>query len=434
LTDNHPDKILCCGRRWGKSYISSLDALITAALGGHVWIVAPTYGLSEIVFEEACQMAQTTNYADILLGVPRMAKGQQRLMTKTGGRVSAMTTENESNLIGRGLDLIIFDEAAKDDRGKKIINEKLNPTLADRNGAMVKISTPMGNNWFKADWLAGQVANDVSKSWRYPSWYNPHVSREYLRRMKAETPSRDWQQEYCAQFLDDGGGVFRGVQKCTYKDFYCVNDSGRIVIEKNGLDISANVGRYVMGVDIAVTVDWTVIVVIDAMTREVVYLERFNKISWPYQKARILGVAERFGCPMIMDSTGMQLASKQDVEASSTHDVIGFSFSHASKAQLVTGLAFGFEQGTISIPDHPVVIGELQAFAYTTTPSGLISTGAPHGQHDDIPMAMALAWKLALSSSGGGVNDTDVVLDPTRAKNVEEAAPSYEDSSTVAWC
>jgi hypothetical protein len=24
LTDNHPDKILCCGRRWGKSYISSL--------------------------------------------------------------------------------------------------------------------------------------------------------------------------------------------------------------------------------------------------------------------------------------------------------------------------------------------------------------------------------------------------------------------------
>jgi hypothetical protein len=49
-------------------------------------------------------------------------------------------------------------------------------------------------------------------------------------------------------------------------------------------------------------------------------------------------------------------------------------------------------------------------------------------------MAMALAWKLALSSSGGGVNDTDVVLDPTRAKNVEEAAPSYEDSSTVAWC
>ena len=72
--------------------------------------------------------------------------------------------------------------------------------------------------------------------------------------------------------------------------------------------------------------------------------------------------------------------------------VAGFLTTGPSKAAIIQGLALAFERGTIVIPDDPVLIGELQAFEGTRTPSGHMRYAAPSGLHDDTVMALAIGW------------------------------------------
>ena len=72
--------------------------------------------------------------------------------------------------------------------------------------------------------------------------------------------------------------------------------------------------------------------------------------------------------------------------------VIGFQTTNASKSAIIESLALAFERGTISIPNDPVLIGELQAFEASPLASGLMRYSAPAGQHDDCVMSLAFAW------------------------------------------
>jgi len=73
--------------------------------------------------------------------------------------------------------------------------------------------------------------------------------------------------------------------------------------------------------------------------------------------------------------------------------VAGFLTTGPSKAGIIQGLALAFERETIRIPNDPVLIGELQAFEGSRSPSGNMRYGAPAGLHDDTVMALAIAWQ-----------------------------------------
>ncbi len=44
------------------------------------------------------------------------------------------------------------------------------------------------------------------------------------------------------------------------------------------------------------------------------------------------------------------------------------------------------------MPDDPQVIDELELYEYKVSKSGNVSYSAPEGFHDDIVMALCLAW------------------------------------------
>jgi hypothetical protein len=73
--------------------------------------------------------------------------------------------------------------------------------------------------------------------------------------------------------------------------------------------------------------------------------------------------------------------------------VTSFITTNASKAAAMEALALAFERGTITIPNHPALVGELQAFEARSLPSGLTRYAAPEGLHDDCVMSLALAWQ-----------------------------------------
>ena len=73
---------------------------------------------------------------------------------------------------------------------------------------------------------------------------------------------------------------------------------------------------------------------------------------------------------------------------------------------MVESLALAFEREQIEILNDPLLIAELQAFAAERLPGGSTRYAAPEGMHDDMVMALALAWrgdkrKLATARAGG---------------------------------
>jgi len=72
--------------------------------------------------------------------------------------------------------------------------------------------------------------------------------------------------------------------------------------------------------------------------------------------------------------------------------VAPFVTTNATKAAVVEALALAFERLEISLFPDPVLIGELQGYEISRTPSGMVRYSAPEGMHDDAVIALALAW------------------------------------------
>jgi hypothetical protein len=70
--------------------------------------------------------------------------------------------------------------------------------------------------------------------------------------------------------------------------------------------------------------------------------------------------------------------------------------SNATKQTWVDALALAFEEGQIAIPDDPILRDELMSFEATRLPSSLTRYAAPEGKHDDMVMALLLAWQAKL--------------------------------------
>ena len=195
-----------------------------------------------------------------------------------------------------------------------------------------------------------------------------------------------FEQEYLARFLEDGGGVFRGVMAAA-------------TAEEQAQAVDGH--EYVFGVDWAQSQDFTVIAVIDVTTQELVALDRFNQIDYQLQVNRLETLFQMFNPGDIVaerNSIGQPLVER-------LHDmglpVSPFLTTNASKNELIRNLVLGIERQTLKILPDPVLVNELQAFEQTRLASGLMRFEAPEGMHDDTVIALALAWYGAVGVYGG---------------------------------
>lgn len=162
LRDPARFKALACGRRWGKTLLTSLIALsVLFQMNRRVWIVAPDYSLCEKVFRELYSIL-VIQLKIIRPGKPgggraRNQKGDYYLETPWGSVLEAKSMENPDSLAGEANDLIIVDEAALNPSLEDIWTMMLQPTLMDKEGSAIFISTPRGKNSFYKLFLFGQT-------------------------------------------------------------------------------------------------------------------------------------------------------------------------------------------------------------------------------------------------------------------------------------
>ncbi len=361
-------KVLAAGRRryrWGKTRLGVNECFDVAARGGRAWWVAPSYKMSEVGWRPVRRMAAQVG-AEVRLS-------DRRVLLPAGGEIAVRSADNPDSLRGESLNLVIMDEAAF--VKEEAWTEALRPALSDRKGRAIFISTPKGRNWFWRIWQRGQDGGEW-QSWQLPTETNPYIDPAEVEAARQSLPERIFQQEYLAQFIEDGAGVFRKITEAA---------------TSTALD-GMRGSQYVFGVDWGKHQDFTVISVIDIKTRQQVAIDRFNQIDYHVQTNRLLAMAERFKPVTIIaeaNSIGDPIIEQLRRDGL---PVRPFTTTNATKSQIIEDLALAFERGDIAIIPDPAQVAELQAYEMERLPSGLIRYNAPSGMHDDTVMALALSW------------------------------------------
>lgn len=356
-----------CGRRFGKTRLASLLAVVTALEGGRVWWVAPTYVIGEVGRRETWQLAAQFK------GIGASKAG--KTIKLGAGEIVFKTADDPQKLRGEGLNLVIVDEAA-------FIHpdawyQALRPTLSDRLGRALFISTPCGNNWYAQLWNEAIANPSEWDAFHYRTSDNPYMPATELEHIKRQ-PQLVQQQEYEAQFIAGGGVVFRDVLSC-------VDDAPM-------LDEGVDGKQYIIGVDLAKMQDFTVFTVCDIEARRVVRTERYQRIPYATQATYLQTLHRNFNdAPVIVEKNSigdpfLELCRARGFSPQA------FVTTNATKQAAIDTLVVAFEQNTITIPKDQVLIDELSAYSMEMLPSGAVRYGAPSAMHDDAVMSLAIAW------------------------------------------
>ena len=289
-------------------------------------------------------------------------------------KIELKGTDKADSLVGVGLEGCVLDEAAL--IKPTIWPHIIRPMLLDTKGWALFISTPRGKNWFYDLYI--KDAPDW-ECWHYPTSINRYIDPEEIKQMQQDMPKRLYEQEVLAKFLDDEVAVFRRIHRCAVGSLQ-----------------SPVPGRlYIMGVDLAKTVDYTVITVIDSVTREIVAWKRFQELNWTTQKMEIEELAHRYNHALCyIDATGVGDPVVEDLLHSGV-TVEGIKFTNELKQQMIESLILSIEKRLIVFPPIEELLEELRIYEYELTKHGKIRYTAPEGKHDDCVISLALAnWGL----------------------------------------
>lgn len=363
-------KFVAMGRRWGKSFMASVYALTCADMGAMVAWIAPTYRNSRPLWRAAERAVAPIAHR---LTVRR---AEREIVFPSGGALYVYSADNPDSIRGMAFDVVIVDEASR--ISEEAWTDAIQPTLADRGGRAVLISTPHGRNWFYREWLRGRNANDERiASFQAPTSDNPNQNiKAAFAAARDAVSDRTFRQEWLAEFVDDGGGVFRNVTEA---------------VRVKSSDPNENT-TYVAGLDWALSSDYTVLTVMDQSTNEVVHIERMTMVDYAMQRARIAAACRRWNVYSVIAESNAMGKPNNDMLRADGIRVRDFHTSNATKAEAIEQLAAAFDHRTIALPNYRPLIDELQAYESQRLESGAMRYGAPSGVHDDCVMSLALAW------------------------------------------
>lgn len=366
-------------------------AIDTALQGGSVLWGAPTYGACLVGLEEMQHAA--AHVATFHMGLMRVA-------FRGGGKVQFVSLEKPDNARGKTGDGVVIDEAAF--CPERAYYEVLRPMVSDTGGWVLAMGTPWGRNWFWREHMSAQddpdaiafqaptlgiAIEDGQLTRKRHPLENPNFPFAEAQAMWRQMPERTFRQEFLAEFLESGGGVFRRVMEAaTLQPQAALKDH-----------------TYVIGCDWGRSVDYSVFCVMDATTRQLVYMDRSNRVDYAVQRGRLMALTQRYKPTAILAE---QNSIGQPIIESLQRDglpIRAFTTTNATKAQIIEALVLAFEQGTIQILADPILVGELEAYESQTTKAGTTTYSAPEGMHDDTVMGLALAWAACGRPTGASL-------------------------------
>lgn len=361
--------VLNCGRRWGKSALA-VNLLSETALDGYpAGYFTPTYKLLHGTYSEC---------VNALEPVIKRKNEHQFIDLITGGRIEFWSLENQLAGRSRKYKRDVIDEAAFVKNLWKVWTESIRPTLADYRGDAWFLSTPRGKNDFYRMFMRGKSEPNWM-NWQMSTYTNPYISSDEIDDARADLPELAFLQEYMAEFNENVANPFGSdhIKNCTKA-------------------LSTEPTAF-YGIDLAKSVDWTVIIGMDR-NGQVTEFHRFQK-DWLQTKQYIISTCRK-DIPIFIDSTGVGDAIVEDLQRH-FNAMYGFKYTSQTKQQLMESLAAAIQKGEIAFPEGNIT-DELNLFEYIFTSTG-VRYSAPSGFHDDCVNALALANKCRIEHKGYGV-------------------------------
>lgn len=202
--DNHRFRVLCCGRRWGKTTLA-VEEIKGVALykKARIAYIAPT-------FQQARDIAWQMLIKELKPIIKRVNESRLELeVLNKDGDISLIVLrgwEAIETLRGQFFDFIVIDEVASMRNFNVYWHEVVRPTLTDRKGQVMFISTPKGFNHF---YDLFNTQDEDYKSFHFTSYDNPHIPKEEIDKAGKEIPEDRFAQEYLADFRKTEGLVYK---------------------------------------------------------------------------------------------------------------------------------------------------------------------------------------------------------------------------------
>jgi phage terminase large subunit-like protein len=362
--------VLDCGRRFGKDVIQRNYACEALLAGEPVAWYEPSFKSLEPNWDW---------FVDTFATVQKdKSEVSRRLEISTGGFIEMWSLQDQDASRGRHYKKAIINEASSIPKLDYSWNHVIRITLADLQGGAMFGSTPRGRNFF---WNLYRLGEDDKQkewsSWHYTTWDNPYIPRAEIEAIKnSDMPEIIYRQEIMAEFIDDQGGVFRRVQEAA-------------ILEP----IEPQRGRqYAAGVDVASSIDYTVVTVMDTESKQMVFMDRFNRVDYPVLEDRLASLYAKWGLYNMTIEANSIGRPVLDHMAMRGLVVTPFTTTNQTKQAVIQSLQSAFEHGNIQILNDPVLVGELLSFEASRNNSGSFSYSAPAGMHDDCVMSLAIAW------------------------------------------
>jgi hypothetical protein len=196
-------KLLCSGRRFGKTYLC-ITRLLNWALEKPKslnWYVTADYRMAkQIAWQQLKEMAPREL-------IVRSNESDLSLEFVNGSRIALRGAQNEDSLRGVSLSALVIDEAAYVKR--TAWEMVLRPALSDQGGPAWFITTPAGLNWFHDLWEQAEEQEDW-QTFSFTTIQGGNVSEKEIEAARRTLDRRTFQQEYLASFESLSGRVYPG--------------------------------------------------------------------------------------------------------------------------------------------------------------------------------------------------------------------------------
>jgi hypothetical protein len=375
-------RVICAGRRGGKTTGASIFAAEQGLAGRRVLEAAPTATQTDAFW------GAVKRYCQPLLDAKLVTKNEtdRSLTFWNGGYIRCKTAWNADTLRGDYADVLILDEYSLMD--PDAWDEVGAPMLLDNGGTAVFIFTPKRRNHAYRMWVRAMTEESERwQAWKFTSHDNPHLDAEALADISGDMTDAAYRQEIMAEFLESEGAVFHNLDR---------------VLTATPRAAQAHANHMVIaGIDWGKTQDYTAASVFCKTCREELHLARFNRLEYPYQQERLRTLYDSWFVKIIWAESNSMGAPVIDAMRRAGFRIESFATTAQSKPPLIESLALAFEREEARwLPD---AIGRTELEAYESTLSaqtGRVRYGAPDGVHDDTVMARALAWHGANQYAG----------------------------------
>lgn len=210
VRDLHRFRVICCGRRFGKTTLAIDEIKACAAMrpGSRVAYIAPT-------FQQARDIAWQQMKADCKDAAEFINETRLEIKLVNGSLIILRGWESIETLRGQKFDLVVLDEVASMRNFWLHWQEVVRPTLTDTKGQGIFISTPKGFNHFY-DLFNLQETDSDFKSFHFSTYDNPHIPPEEVDKAREQLGETRFAQEYLADFKKTEGLVYQDFDRATH--------------------------------------------------------------------------------------------------------------------------------------------------------------------------------------------------------------------------